>query len=268
MKYIVLLLLLVSTTSFAMEINYLNNPEVLDQTYSLLKEKGMNPESLNTWKDQITAYKQRMDAINSTLSGWVSVDIKQDHTDNSIIYSQNNINCRMNTFILCKDLISLDDLKRKNKNQGYLDREINSLNHFFEQPLTEKEREKYKSLFYSINLPMTDSYKDAVMRTQEYYRLWWKKEGLTFPADPEIKIMQILIIDPVIKIAWMDHTGLIIQKEGYFYLIENQGWQAPFMASRFKNIDELGQYCAHYYEKWAKNMAIMLNDEIVYSEEF
>jgi hypothetical protein len=259
---------LITQRGFSFQYHFLNTEASRKEVIQILKEAGVPDEDLKIWKTMVENYYQRIEFMNATKKGWQSSD-STDAFFKKAFNWDGLFNCRMSCFLLVHGLVGLEKFQRKNNQMQHLEKEISSLPELSGIELTDKDKDIYRSLFYGVSLPLQKIDDLIFEKTQNFFRVWWKKEGFTFPQNENIKIVFVLIVEPQQKYASVDHAAVLLKKDQHFYLIEKPSFISPPTVSRFDSYTELGEFLYEPFEDWTeakgeKGIAVMLNDEIVW----
>ncbi len=248
---------------FAYRYNFLNNPEVLDFTVGMLTGEGIAEDNLAVWRGLVDTFNRRVTFYHSTASGWVTT------VDPSLVaihspYGDYYANCRMSLFTLVHDLVGVDKYLRAPQTAGHIGRELDSLTNYLE--LSDREMLAYKSLFNPIDIPVMNLDESIFTNVLQLYKTWWSKEGLRFPQNPNLEIMQAVVIVPEGKHAFDDHVGLIVKSGGKIYLLEKISPAEPFCISEFADYEEMGNHIWETFRKWSNaGIMILANDRAVWT---
>ncbi len=260
-----ILLLMPFARVSAFQYNFLNNSEVLDFTSSLLRREGINVTNIDSWLALVRQYNDRVRFFSASGSGWRECD-NPDELDSSSLIGSRNVNCRISVFSLLRDEISVDNDVRCSIEERHFDGEIERMNAMLPEPLTHSEEETYGVLFDPVKLPSDMPPGDAFDETLDVYRTYWEKEGLRFPDNPDLKVMQVIVIDPAGGVAYSDHTGLIVDRGSKLYLIEKISPVSPFAVSVFTNYGSMGEYlCEDFDSRSGNDVMILANDDMVWN---
>ncbi|OHD55797.1 MAG: hypothetical protein A2Y33_14265 [Spirochaetes bacterium GWF1_51_8] len=268
-KYLLLICMsLIAQKAFPFQYHFLNTETSRKEVLLLLKEAGVPEEDLKIWKTLVEKYYQSIDFVNVTKKGWQNSGSTDDYFKKTFNWD-GLFNCRMSCFLLVHGLVGLDKFQRKSNPMPHLENEIGSLKEITGIELTDKEKDIYRSLFYGVTLPIQKIDDSIFEKTENFFQVWWKKEGFTFPQNENLKIVFVLIVEPQQKYASADHVALLLKKDKDLYLIEKPTYFSPPTVSKFESYEELGEFLYEPFEDWVeakgeKGIAVMLNDKIVW----
>lgn len=254
--------------------NHLNNKQVVDQTKVLLLDNKVPKDNINLWLECVKKYNLKNDKyIQNTSDGWCRLNLtnynKMDF--NKILnecteeYDSFDLNCRISSFILLKDIISTDYFLRKYDHS--IEKEIIQMNNIFDKKLTNEEITTFRSLFSPLTFDI-DSLKDVNIYDESLKNLksYWKKENLIFKNNNPSLIQVVLIESKNNNVSVVvGHTGLLIESDNDIYFIEKKNPCFPYQISKFKNFNDLNQYIITQFKDAENyNLMILQNDNIIF----
>ena len=257
----------ISSSVFGLSYNFLNSTQTRQEAVKILKNAGLSSRNIKAWLAMVKNYNSKIALINSTKQGWQQTNQIDVFSSNMINGGKYYVNCRISDFILIYDKISANKCYRDFSRWSYFKREIKVLKNNPFLSINEKEMTAYKSLFLPISIPQSELNQSLFDNTLKLLKTWWKKEGLTFPKNQNIKIVQVFQIHPQYKTAFSDHVGLMIKSKKQNYFLEKRSPGDPFMISKIKNFNELGKYLFDGLKNEKKTgVMIIANDKIIWKK--
>lgn len=170
-------------------------------------------------------------------------------------------NCRITSYNLMKDSISIDKLDTKNASWLVFDESAlkNSPKEIFDQV----EEEEFKTLYSFIP---TEDTKDISLHLKNV-KEDWKSKGIEFSNKDKKSVISVFFHDEE-GYLFIGHMGVLIPTEDEKLLfIEKLSFQAPYQAVKFDNRTELNDYLMNKYDiSWNQptaNPFIMENDQLL-----
>ena len=266
----VFFLLLVFTVLYPFQYNFMNNEKVIKFTETLLKNEGIAQTNIDLWEKMVNLYNQNIDFYNATKTGWKESGAKTeffDHALDKFDYGRLYVNCRMSLYILIKDVIQVETYTRENETRDHIINEIARMKEYIQ--LSPMQEAAYKSLFNPIGIPkdkLTDKSFDTALET---YQAFWKKEGLRFPENPNLQIIQVVVVRPEYQLAFCDHAALAVIKKDRLYLIEKSNPFSPYLITEHSGYEEMGLYLTLTFKDFkGSGIMILANDRIVWNTVF
>lgn len=261
------------------DFNYLNNDKVVNYTKTLLLNNKIPKEDINLWLECVEKYNSKNKHFRkNTSDGWTPIRLskynKIDFTENLNGWSDEeehflDLNCRISTFILIKDMVSSKCFTKKCDSDT--EKEIRKIRDIFDKKFTDKDYTTYRSLFTPINLNI-DKSKDINIydETLKNLKKHWEKENLIFKNNSSSSLIQAVFIEPNNKgiTATIGHVGLLIKNSDIIYFIEKKNPFFPYQISRFKNYNDLNNYILTPFKEF-KNCKLMIlqNDNVIFKHD-
>lgn len=211
--------------------NHLNNNQIVDQTKLLLLDNKVPKDNINLWLECVKKYNLKNDKyIQNTSDGWCKlnltnynkIDFNETLNECTEEYDSFDLNCRISSFILLKDMISSDYFLRKYDHS--IEKEIIQMKNIFDGKITNEEITTFRSLFSPITFDI-DSLKDVNIYDESLKNLknYWKKEHLIFKSNNPSLIQVVLIESKNNNVSVVvGHTGLLIESNNDIYFIEKR----------------------------------------------
>jgi membrane associated protein len=207
--------------SFFEGVNYFNNTV---QNKSLVKEGFKITEELNPVYDQVA--------------------IQESWTKKSPVFIGQN--CRITSFELMRDFISVGKPEIKDTEQLFMDED--ALKNFPVKIFTDNEKKQFESLFSAIKTENTKDISVHVEKVKED----WKKKNIKFNNRNKISLVSVFFhseITPKESFLFIGHVGVLLPtSDGKLLFIEKLAFQEPYQAIKFDNRTQLNDYLMNKYD--------------------
>ena len=207
--------------SFFEGVNYFNNTV---QNKSLVKEGFKITEELNPVYDQVA--------------------IQESWTKKSPVFIGQN--CRITSFELMRDFISVGKPEIKDTEQLFMDEDV--LKNFPVKIFTDNEKKQFESLFSAIKTENTKDISVHVEKVKED----WKKKNIKFNNRNKISLVSVFFhseITPKESFLFIGHVGVLLPtSDGKLLFIEKLAFQEPYQAIKFDNRTQLNDYLMNKYD--------------------
>ncbi len=207
--------------SFFEGVNYFNNTV---QNKSLVKEGFKITEELNPVYDQVA--------------------IQENWTKKSPVFIGQN--CRITSFELMRDFISVGKPEIKDTEQLFMDED--ALKNFPVKIFTDNEKKQFESLFSAIKTENTKDISVHVEKVKED----WKKKNIKFNNRNKISLVSVFFhseITPKESFLFIGHVGVLLPtSDGKLLFIEKLAFQEPYQAIKFDNRTQLNDYLMNKYD--------------------
>ncbi|RRD39064.1 DUF4300 family protein [Leptotrichia sp. OH3620_COT-345] len=226
--------------NFLESVNYFNS-EIDNE--SLVKEGFITSDSLNP-DYNIEVIQNKWEEKNSLFPGY---------------------NCRITSFGLMKDYISLGNPEINDTSQLFIDEE--ALNSTPLKKFNENERKIFNSFFSIIKTEKTKDIDKHIIKVKED----WRKKNITFKKNDKLSLISVFfhsLITPEENFLFIGHAGVLINSDnGKLIFIEKLSFQEPYQVLKFDNRTQLNDYLMNKYDvEWGQETAspfIMENDELM-----
>ena len=249
---------------FNITYNNIAGNESLNRVIDLLKGKISN-ESLNTFINDVKDYSNIVKDLNDNfivkneLPEYDLVKITgQLESSNSDYYGNN---CRITTYGLINEFISLDSVKEIPDNLIFDNDSLSHSNKF-----DKKYINKFNALYKQIDTEKTKDLNVHLNNIKNYF----KKINLKFNLPENFSVISVFFHDDINENAhklFVGHTGLLIKDNDDYYFIEKLSFELPYQVVKFKNRDELNTYLMTMYNtSWGQETAdpiIIENDDLL-----
>lgn len=170
-------------------------------------------------------------------------------------------NCRITTYDLLKDLITIKNPDTKNSEWMVFDK--NALENNPKKLFTDDEYKGFQAFFASIPAEETKDIHIHLKNVQTD----WKNKGIEFPDNENLSVISVFFHD-FEDYLFIGHMGILITAEsGELLFIEKLAFHAPYQVVKFNNRTELNDYLMSKYDvSWNQPEArpfIMENGELL-----
>ncbi len=243
----------------------LNGDKTLSEIKNMLKNK-INDESLNLFLDDVVSYNDVIKTLSDDFTVSNTIPVDYDLVKITELLDANNIdflgnNCRITTFELIKDLISLDVSKDIAENLVF---DNNSLS--YSKKFDEDDFYKFNTFYKNVETKNTTDINEHLKNMKNYFN----KINLKFNLPENLSVISVVFHDNLDENnhkLFVGHTGLLIKHENEYYFIEKLSFELPYQVVKFKDKKELNNYLMKYYDtSWGQEIAspfIMENDELL-----
>lgn len=235
-----------------MLISNLNTGKALDEVTETMETSGLS-------NDKVKRFKKAVKFFNKNIDNSLLLNESYKQTDEIIdydVYAMQEsmfeeypefpgINCRITTFGLVSDLLTIDDAKSSINDATIID------NQAFKNPptptLSEAEVKDFNEFYSIISLDKNASREDDQKKIAHLLSKFFTK----FKEKP-YSIISVYVysdIDPEVKEAFVGHTGLLLElDDSRIMLVEKLAFTAPYQAVIFENRDDLYDYLMQMYD--------------------
>ncbi len=243
--------------------------ESQDEVRKAMESVGISEENIKSFFYEVDTFNSTVEGKTLVNSGFTTIDsFEPDYDLISMMdmWDANNpmfigYNCRLTTFDLMKDLISIG--KPDIENSDWLVFDYNAIEYNPKDLFNEVELDQYKTLFASI--PAEDT-KDISIHLKNVQEDWANKK-IQFPNKDKTSIISVIFHDEL-GYLFIGHMGFLIPiEDGQLMFIEKLTFHAPYQVIKFNNRTELNDYLMNKYDiSWGQPTAkpfIMENDQLL-----
>ena len=254
------------------------NPEV---TFSNLaseedqSELGKDLEKAGIKESYITDYMNYVNIYNETvpksvLNGWNTLDkVNYDAYEISDVWMEKypdfvGVCCRIAAFTLLRDSILVNNTDFQNPSERSLIFDMNAFEMMPTQYMTDENLTTYENFYTPIPTSMSTD-KEVQKKVLEQAL---KDRGIQF-ENSNLKFIGLVVHDVVDEsnpFLFIDHAGVIYEKNGSVYLLEKLAFQEPYQWIEFPSEEEIIKYFeAKYNLDTSGTMAkpiYMINDKL------
>ena len=155
------------------------------------------------------------------------------------------------------DLLKVDKSEKEYKGT-YLMMDVDAIDNADRYSILKSRKYDFTTLFGEMPIPQSGLAESLPQN--------WKKHGISFNCE-NVSLISVVIEDTMDHIAFVGHTGLLIDKGEYKLFVEKLAFEQPYQVTRFNNTDELvamlssrPEYAA---EEGKEPSVIFLNDKAI-----
>lgn len=233
-----------------------------------LEKAGIKESYIKDYIDYVRVYNET--APKSVLDGWNTLDkVNYDPYEINDVWVQKypdfvGVCCRMAAFTLLRDDILVN-------NTDFPKTSINSLtfdNYSFEMMPTKYMTDENLAAFENFYAPIPTSLLTDKEEQKKVLEQALKERGIQF-QNSNLKFIGMVAHDTVDEsnpFLFIEHAGVIYEKNGSVYLLEKLAFQEPYQWIEFPSVEEIIKYFeAKYNLDTTGNMAepiYMINDRL------
>lgn len=243
---------------------------VQDEVRNSMELAGISSENIENFFKDVNNFNDRIKGKDLVKEGFVTIDNINPEYDVAAIGDMWNKedpifighNCRLTTFSLMKDLISIENKDTKNSQNLFMD--IDAIENSPKEIFNKSEQEEFETLFSFI---LTDNTKDISIHLDKVKKDWENK-GVKFSKDSKASFISIFFHSYEDSQLFIGHAGILLPaKDNKLLFVEKLSFQEPYQAIKFDNRVELNDYLMGKYDvSWDQSYAkpfIMENDELL-----
>lgn len=220
-------------------------------------------------KNYINIYNKTVP--DSVLDGWntldkVNYDSYEIHDKWMEKYSDfTGVCCRMASFTLLRDDILINNDKFKKISEESLIFDMDAFKNMPTKYMTDENLKAYENFFAPIPTTLSTDKEEQ----KKFLENALKDRGIQF-KNSNLKFIALVIHDTVEKsnpFLFIDHAGVIYEKNGAVYLLEKLAFQEPYQLIKFPSEEEIIKYFESKYDldttgQMAKPI-YMINDKLI-----
>lgn len=247
----------------------LTDSQSQDEVKKDMELAGIESENITSFFQNVNYFNETIAKKGLTTNGFITIDNLEPEYDQMTmqeLWDTKNpefigYNCRITSFDLMKDSISIGKLNTENSSWLIFD-EI-ALENSPEKLFTQSEREEFETLFSFIPTQNTKDISVHVKNVKED----WKSKEIKFTNKDKTSLISVFFHDEE-GYLFIGHMGVLIPTEnGKLLFLEKLTFQEPYQAVKFDNRIELNDYLMNKYDiSWGQPTAkpfIMENDELL-----
>lgn len=240
-----------------------------DEVRKAMESAGISTENIESFFQDVDSFNSMIEGKSLVENGFITIDSLEPEYD--LITMQDmweakspeflGYNCRITTYDLMKDSISIG--KHETKNADWLIFDENALENNPKQLFSQAEHEEFQTIYSSVPTENTKDISVHLTNVQED----WKNKEIKFTNKDKSSIISVFFHDEL-GYLFIGHTGVLISTEdGKLLFLEKLSFQAPYQAVKFDNRIELNDYLMNKYDiSWDQPTAkpfIMENDQLL-----
>ena len=233
-----------------------------------LANAGIPEAYIQDYMNYVHVYNET--APKSVLEGWNTLDkINYDAYEISDAWMEKypdfvGVCCRMAAFTLLRDDITVNNPDFEKMSAGSLLFDCNAFEMMPAKYMTDEALAAYETFYAPIpTSPSTDKEVQKEVLAQAL-----QERGIQF-ENPALKVIALVVhdmVDETNPFLFIDHIGVIYEKEGSVYLLEKLAFQEPYQWIEFPSEEEIIKYFASKYDlDTSGTMAkpiYMINDQL------
>ena len=214
-----------------------------------LEKAGIKEEYIKDFIDYVDLYNET--APESVLDGWNTLDkVNYDPYEINEVWVEKypdfvGVCCRMAAFTLLRDDISVNNADFPKPSMWPLAFDSNSFEVMPIKYMTDENLEAFENFYAPI--PTSASTDKEVQKKVIEQAL--KERGIEF-KNSELKFVGLVMhntVDEADTFLFMDHAGVLYEKNGSVYLLEKLAFQEPYQWIKFPSEEEVIKYFESKY---------------------
>ncbi|MBQ2911055.1 MAG: DUF4300 family protein [Clostridia bacterium] len=214
-----------------------------------LEKAGIKEEYIKDFIDYVNLYNET--APQSVLNGWNTLDkVNYDPYEINEVWVEKypdfvGVCCRMAAFTLLRDDISVNNADFPKPSMWPLAFDSNSFEMMPIKYMTDENLEAFENFYAPI--PTSASTDKEVQKKVIEQAL--KERGIEF-KNSELKFVGLVMhntVDEADTFLFMDHAGVLYEKNGSVYLLEKLAFQEPYQWIKFPSEEEVIKYFESKY---------------------
>lgn len=216
-----------------------------------LENAGIPSGNIDSFFESVNSFNNTIEKKSLTKNGFVTINSLEPTYDEIAIQDSWNAknpifigsNCRITSFNLMKDIISIDNPSTENSSNLFMD--IDALETDPQNPFDKTKQNEFESLYSFIP---TENVKDISIHLKNVQEDWNNK-GINFLNKDKVSVISVLFHSYEDKYLFVGHTGVLVPIEDEKLLfIEKLSFQTPYQAIKFNNRTELNDYLMRKYD--------------------
>lgn len=233
----------------------LQDTESQNMVKAALISAGISAERAEAFLKKVKHFNESVAGKELVASGFQLSEAALPHYDEEIlqtIWAEKNpsfagYNCRITSYDLMRDLISVGKSAPKDQSLLFVDEE--SLKNSPEKVFSPQEEANFYTIYASVPTPMTKDVQTHLKSMQKA----WQERGISFPKQGEkpqasmISVVKHTAITPEESSLFVGHIGVLLPLDGEYLFVEKLAFQAPYQATKFKTKKALADYLHKMY---------------------
>lgn len=241
-----------------------------DEVKKAMESAGITQENIDLFFQSVNNFNNTIEKKSLVRDRFITIDnLKPEYDEVAIqeIWNAKNAkfigyNCRITSFALMKDLISIGKPNTENSNNLFMDEDAleNSPKKLF-NPVEQKD---FQSLFSFVPTENTKDISIHLNKVKED----WKNKDITFSNKKKASLISVFFHSHEDSYLFIGHAGVLIPtKDKKLLFIEKLSFNEPYQVIKFDNRIELNDYLMNKYDvSWNQPDAkpfIMENDQLL-----
>ena len=223
-------------------VSNMNDDETLNKIKKII-EKNLNKKNGEVFSSLVSDYNKSIP--KDLLSGDFTEPYKEDKLDkildmrSSIKHEYPDTNCRINSFLLLKDDLSLKENLPIDDEILFMDKEALKSSNLFKG----NELEKFYKLFSRVK---TSSSKDPKVHAKVMEEFLSK---VNFPKD--VRMLSVVLNDNLDgDYLFIGHVGVLLPLEDGYLFLEKISFEEPYQALKFSKKEDAYRYLKNKYKDY------------------
>jgi len=214
-----------------------------------LEKAGIKESYIKDYMDYVNLYNET--APESVLDGWNTLDkVNYDPYEINDVWVETypdfaGVCCRMVAFTLLRDDILVNNTDFQTASMWPLAFDSNSFETMPTKYMTDEDLEAFENFFAPIPTSLSTD-KEVQKKVLEQALA---ERGVQF-QNSELKFIGLVAhntVDEADPFLFLDHAGVIYEKNGSVYLLEKLAFQEPYQWIKFPSEEEIIQYFESKY---------------------
>ena len=211
---------------------YLTDGAVIDEVCASLAGSGL--QNTDVYKEWVTDFAETAAEKTDLPKQWVALSALTgdlyacaDNWEKTHDYS--DADCRMTAMLLMGDLLTVDT-PNKTYDGTYLMMDVDAIENADRYTILKDREADFTTLFGEMEIP-AGGLADALAHN-------WQAHGIRFDAE-NVSLISVVIEDSLSPVAFVGHTGLLIDEGETLLFVEKIAFEQPYQATQFNTVDEL-----------------------------
>ena len=211
---------------------YLTDGAVIDEVCASLAGSGL--QNTDVYKEWVTDFADTAAEKTDLPKQWVALSALTgdlyacaDNWEKTHDYS--DADCRMTAMLLMGDLLTVDT-PNKTYDGTYLMMDVDAIENADRYTILKDREADFTTLFGEMEIP-AGGLADALPQN-------WQAHGIRFDAE-NVSLISVVIEDSLSPVAFVGHTGLLIDGGETLLFVEKIAFEQPYQATQFNTVDEL-----------------------------
>lgn len=240
--------------------NYLIDKKAINETTLSINKSGLqNTKAFKKWAEDFAyAVRKKKDLSKDWRAPEKLKGNLYDCADYwGKTYNFSDVNCRMTSMLLMGDLLNIGKQK-KSYNDTFLMMDLDAIENYKRYSVLKKRKKDFITAFGEMKIP-----KQGLSKALENK---WKKYKIKLNSK-NVSLISVVMEDTLSKKAFIGHSGLLINKDGYFLFIEKRAFEQPYQVTKVRTVDRLVKILSSRKEYAAGNdeepSVICMNDKMI-----
>ena len=240
--------------------SYLTDKKAINETTLSMNKSGLqNTKVFKKWTEDFAyAVRKKKDLSKE----WRAPDkLKGDLYDCADYWERTykfpDNNCRMTSMLLMGDMIKVGKQKRNYKGT-FLMMDLDAIENNKRYSVLKKREKDFITIFGEMKIPKQG--------LSEALKNKWKKHKIRLDSE-NTSLISIVMEDPLSKKAFVGHSGLLIDKGGYFLFVEKLAFEQPYQVTKLKTFNQLTELLSSREEYSSGDneepAVICINDNVI-----